>query len=288
MVDPDLSETARRLLEETERQPHWYDSVPLSLWRSMVPSPLRCGAAVLVGAGVWWITGEAELGLLDAFHSLVLPVAVGALALHMVLGALETTSHNRTVRVLAEARKRRVQPTELNDDARTLMARAQQAQRTVLTSSVHRSDLIDRQYNELALPQQEWEIAEALREYSRLANAEPEDPRGSEVAALLGIRRKALRTSLDGIARRVLALETYADQVTEADNHYRELQQIQQLANGNDDVLDFIARTARDDLAVAEIEGTTKKAVAIRTAFNCALDSAKEAAVIALPARKTA
>ncbi|MEV8108886.1 hypothetical protein [Streptomyces sp. NPDC088135] len=55
-----------------------------------------------------------------------------------------------------------------------------------------------------------------------------------------------------------------------------------------DDVLDFIARTARDDLAVAEIEGTTKKAVAIRTAFNCALDSAKEAAVIALPARKTA
>ncbi|MFJ5877417.1 hypothetical protein [Streptomyces sp. S1] len=102
---------------------------------------------------------------------------------------------------------------------------------------------------------------------------------------LLATRRRALRTSLDSIARRVTALEQYAAQVTEADDRYRELRQIRQLAAGSDDVLDFLARTVRDDLAAAEIKGMTGEAAA---AFTAALDSAKEAAALALPSAKTA
>ncbi|MFD9634963.1 hypothetical protein ACFWX8_30490, partial [Streptomyces violascens] len=128
-----------------------------------------------------------------------------------------------------------------------------------------------------------------LRTYSHLVKAEPKDPEGSKVVALLDTRRQALKTSLDGIERRVAALEAYADQVAAADDQYRELQQIQQLTNGSDDVLDLLASTARDDLAVAEIEGMTGQAAAVDATFTAALDAAKEAAVVALPtARKTA
>ncbi|MEV4000289.1 hypothetical protein ACFYPK_31760 [Streptomyces halstedii] len=97
-----------------------------------------------------------------------------------------------------------------------------------------------------------------------------------------------MRTSLNGIARRVGALESYAEQVAQADDRYRELQQIQALTDGSSDVLDFLARTARDDLAVAEIEGLTGEAAAVAAFFTTALESAKEAAVIALPTRTTA
>ncbi|MEV7296864.1 hypothetical protein AB0N79_35400 [Streptomyces microflavus] len=158
----------------------------------------------------------------------------------------------------------------------------------LLTSAVHRFDLIDRQRNEVSLPRQEWEIAEALREYTRLVKAEPSNPRSGRVAALLDTRRRALRASLDGIARRVKALEAYAEQVAQADDRYRELQQIQALTDGSGDVLDFLARTVRDDFAVAEIEGMTGEAVAVADAFTMALESAKEAAVIALPTRTIA
>ncbi len=84
-------------------------------------------------------------------------------------------------------------------------------------------------------------------------------------------RRRALRASLDGITRRVSALESYPEQVAQADDRYSELREIQALTDGSDDVLDFLAHAARDDLAVAEIE-----------------DMTGQAAVIALPAPKTA
>lgn len=45
------------------------------------------------------------------------------------------------------------------------------------------------------------------------------------------------------------------------------------------DVLDLLARTAADDLAVAEIEGMTGQAAAVADAFAAALNSARAAAV---------
>lgn len=312
VMDPDLAKKDRDLLERAERHPRSYSAGETSVWWATAPRLVRPGAGVAALAGGAWATGETEWytpgahddratmtdlvgrsmqGVFDTLHSaLVYAWPIGAVALGLAAFSFATDAavHNKSARRLAGLRSRCVRPADLNDDARALLARAQQAKKAVRTSAVHRFDLIDRQHNEVSLPRQEWEIAEALREYTRLVKAEPAHPEGGKVTALLDTRRRALRASLDGITRRVNALESYADQVAQADDRYRELQQIQALTDGSDDVLDFLARTAGDDLAVAEIEGMTGKAAAVADAFTVALESAKEAAVIALPARKTA
>ncbi|MCX4657336.1 hypothetical protein OG249_36355 [Streptomyces microflavus] len=309
VMDPGLAGRDRALLERAERHPRSYSGGEMSVWWATAPRLVRPGAVVVGLAGGAWVTGEFEWhdpnahegratapmdgvgpslqGVLDALHSALTyawPLGVGALALLAAAYATDAAARNKAARL----KDRRVRPTELGDDARTLLARAQQAKKAVLTSAVHRFDLIDRQRNEVSLPRQEWEIAEALREYTRLVKAEPANPRSGRVAALLDTRRRALRASLDGIARRVKALEAYAEQVAQADDRYRELQQIQALTDGSGDVLDFLARTVRDDFAVAEIEGMTGEAAAVADAFTMALESAKEAAVIALPTRTIA
>ncbi|MFJ5740120.1 hypothetical protein [Streptomyces microflavus] len=305
VMDPGLAGRDRALLERAERHPRSYSG---GVWWATAPRLVRPGAVVVGLAGGAWVTGEFEWhdpsahegratamdavglslqGVVDALHAALTyawPLGVGAFALLAAAYATDAAARNKAARL----KDRCVRPNELGDDARTLLARAQQAKKAVLTSAVHRFDLIDRQRNEVSLPRQEWEIAEALREYTRLVKAEPSNPRSGRVAALLDTRRRALRASLDGIARRVKALEAYAEQVAQADDRYRELQQIQALTDGSGDVLDFLARTVRDEFAVAEIEGMTGEAAAVADAFTSALESAKEAAVIALPTRTIA
>ncbi|MEV0888854.1 hypothetical protein AB0J03_34265 [Streptomyces microflavus] len=293
VMDPGLAGRDRALLERAERHPRAYSGGEMSVWWATAPHLVRPGAVVVGLAGGAWVTGEMDVAglslqvVVDALHAALTyawPLGVGAFALVAAAYATDAAARNKAARL----KDRCVRPNELGDDARTLLARAQQAKKAVLTSAVHRFDLIDRQRNEVSLPRQEWEIAEALREYTRLVKAEPSNPRGGKVAALLDTRRRALRASLDGIARRVKALEAYAEQVAQADDCYRELQQIQALTDGSGDVLDFLARTVGDDLAIAEIEGMTGEAAAVADAFTTALESAKEAAVIALPTRTIA
>ncbi|MFJ6437851.1 hypothetical protein [Streptomyces sp. NPDC091416] len=308
VADPDLPERSRRLLREAERYPSRYSGGRRSPWWAAAPVIARAGV-VAAGAALLWLAvpadqprkpqadgvpaglsealDEAGRGLFTALHSGIerlWPLAVTALTIIVSLRVMETASYNSAVQELHEARVRYVRPAELTEDARTLLARAQQARRTVLGSSVHRRDLVDRQRNQTALPHQEWEIAEALREYSRLTKAEPDIPRSSQVAEVIDVRRQSLAASFRGIGRRVVALERYADQVRRADDRFQELQQIQQLTESSTDVLELLARTVRDDLAVAEIEGMSVQAAAVAAAFTAALESAKEAAAIALPA----
>ncbi|MFJ8752061.1 hypothetical protein ACIREO_22430 [Streptomyces sp. NPDC102441] len=304
VIDPGLPERAQKLLQEAQRHPFRYTGAERSPLRAAGPQLVRGGVLTVGAALMWWITGRGQTqagevgGASDAFAHGVLelsetlhsgiermwPLVATGVALMVGVTAMAAADRNSTLRALAEARKRYVQPSELAEGARTLLARAQQARKTVFASSVHRCDLIDRQRNEVALPRQEWEIAEALLEYSRLMKAEPDDPRSSKVVAVLQVRRQSLKTSLGGVERRVLALEAYAEEVSGADGRYQELQQIRQITEGSPDVLELLARTARDDLAVAEIEGMNAEAVAVAAAFTAALESAKEAAVIALPA----
>lgn len=306
VADPQLPESARKLLREAEKHPHRYSGRRRSPWRAAVPEAVR-GSVVAAGATLMWrATGadqtqkpddlptaslsdalhEMEGNMLEALHSGIerlWPLAVTGLAVLIAFRVMETVTYNAALRELDESRARYVRPSQLTDQARTLLVRAQQARRTVLGSSVHRCDLIDRQRNEMALPHQEWEIAEALREYSRLMKAEPDKPRGSSVAAVIDARRKSLATSLRGIERRVVALEGYADEVRRADDRFHELKQIQQLTEGSADVLELLARTARHDHAVGEIDGMNAQAATVAATFTAALESAKEAAVIALP-----
>ncbi|MEU8892970.1 hypothetical protein [Streptomyces sp. NPDC048442] len=98
---------------------------------------------------------------------------------------------------------------------------------------------------------------------SRLVGAEPDEPQDPVVADLVARRRTALDKGLQSVTRRIEALEAYADQTSVADAHYREFEQIQQLAEDHDRLLNFLARTASDQLAVAELEGLTEEAATI-------------------------
>lgn len=70
----------------------------------------------------------------------------------------------------------------------------------------------------------------------------------------------------------------YAAQVAEADARYAEVREIEQLDTGSDELL---ARTAVDDLAVAEIDRLTDEA-AVASTFTKALESVEQAAAAAL------
>lgn len=110
----------------------------------------------------------------------------------------------------------------------------------------------------------------------------------STVAELLTTRQRVLKTSRQGIERRVAALEAYAEQIAEADARYAEVREIERLAAGSDEFLALLARTAADDLAVTEIEGLTGEAAVVAATFTKALESAKQAAVSVLPSRGAA
>ncbi|MER5808290.1 hypothetical protein ABT143_08875 [Streptomyces sp. NPDC002033] len=121
--------------------------------------------------------------------------------------------YSRKLRALDAANEHYLQDRDLTKDTRALLIRAQRAQSTIIASQVHRLDLIDRQRNEVVLPVQVWEIASALREYSRLSGSTAADSSSAEVVALQAVRRQALRVSQDGVEQRIVALEEYAAQV---------------------------------------------------------------------------
>ncbi|MET9466563.1 hypothetical protein ABZY44_17500 [Streptomyces sp. NPDC006544] len=261
------------------------------------------GGLVLVAMGPLWVVttpsdvepvpGTVFAGTVHAAATLhwiadLWPYAGAATLLLAGVQAFRSVMYSRKLRALNAAAEHYVQDRDLTKDTRHLLARAQRAQSAILASQVHRLDLIDRQRNEVVLPVQVWEIASALRDYSRLSDNTAGDSSSAEVVALQAARRQALRVSRDGVEQRIAALEEYAAQVREADLRYQELQQIQRLVEGNDEALDLLARTAADALAVAEIEAMAKEAAIVAKTFSTALDRASAAAVIALPTRATA
>lgn len=309
VLDPDaeLSDATRRALQQSLEDPRRY-SGPLvnPLWAA-VPLLARGGAGVAAAAMVWRWTGGVEIAdastdsstlvgaleqqlqkAVDLGHALlsVWPLAAGLVA---VLGAgliADRALYNRQLRRLAAVEKHLVHPKDLTPDARELLARAQRAMTAVLDSKVHREKWLDAQRNEAAFPRQEWTIARDLRDYSRVARKAQRMPQATgnaTVAELLTSRRSVLATSLHGIERRVAALEAYAEQVAEADARYAEVQEIERLAAGSDELLDLLARTTAEDLAVAEIDRLADEAVVVASTFTKALESAKQAAVPVLP-----
>ncbi|WP_067491301.1 hypothetical protein [Actinomadura hibisca] len=159
---------------------------------------------------------------------------------------------------------------------RKLMERTQTAIATVLDSEVNSAGLLDDTANAVALPQQEWEIAQALAELSRvrrqLVDIVRAEQTSVQVQRAMEPQRQALKTSADALARRVEALERYADRTRAADAAYREWRTLQELEELSDDTLDVLSRTARDELAVAEIDG-----LAGRSGLEPLRDSLREA-----------
>ncbi|MEU8893938.1 hypothetical protein [Streptomyces sp. NPDC048442] len=172
---------------------------------------------------------------------------------------------------------------ELTEQAHALNGRVQQAITRIRASQVHQCDLIDRARNDLLLPEAAQDIKDALHAYSRLVREEPDAPQGGVVAELVARRRTTLDQGLQPVTRRIEALEAYAEQTAVADARYREFEQLQQLTDGHDRVLDFLARTTRDELAVTELEGITEEAATIAATLAQALHDAREQAAAALP-----
>jgi hypothetical protein len=171
--------------------------------------------------------------------------------------------------------------------SRVLLRRAQDAVDAVTSAEVYRAGLLDAP----ALAEQEWDIAVALREHARLrvaraelvrADAETPDAEtpepgtpeagtaepGTAAAAVLASQAEAARAADASIADRVAALERYADEVRSADAAYRDWQQAAALAKLNDRHLDMLARTAADELGIAEIEAMSQQARAVRLALR--------------------
>ncbi|MFD0437347.1 hypothetical protein [Streptomyces chartreusis] len=308
VLDPDaeLSETTRKVLWQALEDPRRYVGRPANPLWAAVPVLARGGAAVAVAGVVWWWTGGLEIadsavdssslvGMLDRklqeavdlVHTLlsVWPLAAGVVAVLCAGLIADRALYNGQLRRLAAAQKHLVHPKDLTADAQELLARAQLAMTAVLDSKVHRGKWLDAQRNEAAFPRQEWAIAQDLRDYSRVARKDqrtPQETDNATVAELLASRQRVLATSLHGIERRVAALEAYASQVAEADARYAEVREIERLAAGSDELLDLLARTTVDDLAVAEIDALTDEAAVVASTFTKALESAKQAAAAAL------
>jgi hypothetical protein len=151
--------------------------------------------------------------------------------------------------------------------SRVLLRRAQDAVDAVTSAEVYRAGLLDAP----ELAEQEWDIAVALREHAQLRVARAElapAEVGTAVAAVLASQAEVARAAEASLADRVAALERYADEVRSADAAYQDWQRAAALAKLNDRHLDMLARTAADELGIAEIEAMSQQARAVRLALR--------------------
>jgi hypothetical protein len=159
----------------------------------------------------------------------------------------------------------------LDASAAALLRRAQDAVRAVAAADIFRGGLLDEPSTTAALAAQQSEIADALREQTRLRAerswlAEPSP--GSPAAELLAQHRQAAQAAHRSIAARVVALERYAAEVRQADIDYRDWRQRAAITELTGPHLDMLARTAADEHRIAELTAMTDQARSIRRALR--------------------
>jgi hypothetical protein len=168
-----------------------------------------------------------------------------------------------------------------------LMQRTQAAVGEVLGSRVNEAGLLDEIANRVTLPRQEWEIAQALAEMTRLSREQRRAREGKvtpRIEAVLDSQRDALRVAADSIRERVAALEDYALRTMAADEAYQEWRILQDLADDGDDYRELLARTVRDRLAAGEVGELTGRARQVDEALCESVAEARRAGMVLLPA----
>ncbi|MEV5411061.1 hypothetical protein AB0K60_19745 [Thermopolyspora sp. NPDC052614] len=167
-----------------------------------------------------------------------------------------------------------------------LMERTWAAVAEILDSRVNEAGLLDEIANRVTLPRQEWEIAQALAEMTRLSREQQRARDGAtpRIEAVLVSQRDALRVAADSIAERVAVLEHYALSTMAADEAYQEWRTLQDLADDADDYHDLLARTVRDRLAADEVGGLTDRADHVERALRESVAEARHAGMVLLPA----
>ncbi len=180
-----------------------------------------------------------------------------------------------------------VQYGDLAQKYRSLLWRAAQAVETVLRSEVNAQGLLDDVRNTVTLPAQQWDIAQTLMELDRLtdehAGARADDPR---VAELLAPQKEVLRLATASVTERIVALEKYAEQTKAADEALEQWRTLQRLAANGDAYQELLARTVRDELAVAEIGGLTEQARIVEEALRASVAKARRAGLSLVPDTK--
>jgi hypothetical protein len=190
----------------------------------------------------------------------------------------------RAERELARDPDRVVYPHDLDLAGRVLVARAQNAIDTILSSRVRTEGLLEP--DEPTLRRHEWEVACAAREMTAVrALPGGQDSEGAMTSGVQAAQQRALSVAHDATDKRVSALERLATQVDAADCAHRDWQSAVRLAGLNYRYTDLLARTAADELAVAELDAMTEYAGVTARALRETLREAGLAAEeLALPA----
>ncbi|GAA3940092.1 hypothetical protein GCM10023085_21970 [Actinomadura viridis] len=198
----------------------------------------------------------AQIALLLAGAGEAAAVLAAAGFTGWTVGALRRLREPDAARAARRHHGRYLLPRDFDADAARLLVRTQRAADAVLGSEAHRAGLLDAVRDTVVLPRQEWAIAHALAEHTRLRREHrercPERP-SPRVRGLLEPQRRALDLSVRSVTARVEALEDYARQARDTDDAYREWQSARRVTERNAAYRDLLAETVRDDLAREEI-----------------------------------
>ena len=258
-IDPDLPEAVRKKVAEAVKSHRIPDREIFS------------GSSVVAMASMGMLTGVVSTGT-------VAPLYLAAGAAVGVIGPLLSRREIREIKVNCAARKAYLDKRYRKNaygywkGAEDLVRRADLAMRTVVTSEVHKTDQIDSAHNDLVLPRQIWDLMgdlEALDQHIK------DLPKGSGDA--FTAHGRIIEQIQVNCERRVIALETYASQVVEADARYSEVKALKILESSSSGLLDLLARTSAVDAQIAEINVLTDQASSLVESYRTALAAAREA-----------
>jgi hypothetical protein len=169
---------------------------------------------------------------------------------------------------------------DLDNPARVLLARAQGVRAQVTAAAVAAAGLLDAGAADVLLAEQEWDIACTLYQQARLRALHHHRTSGADQATrqVEAPQLAALEESVAAVTRRVEALEKYSRHIDAADAAYRDWRQSLDLAGRNEDHLELLARTVRDEQGIEEIEGLSEQARLVGRALHASLGDAAHVA----------
>lgn len=306
VLDPDIPEKARAVLAaNTPLLPHPSAPPPRPRFGGRGPGTVALAAfqapiwVYLPVLACWQYGKRAKIAGTVAEALIIAPIAIWGfygLAFNMLWGlplqviafitVLVRSGEPELPKLIRRHKDGYVRPEELNGPAPALLDRAQAAVDAVTRSEVNREGLLDEVRNTVTLPRQLWDIAETLAELSHLHAEQEQKTMGlttPRVVEALRPRRKALNLATESVVKRVEALERYAARTRAADQALLELRALQNLAEGGDAYRDLLARTVRDDLAIAEIDDLTERARRIEEALHDSVQQARKAGLSLVP-----
>ncbi|MEU5994130.1 hypothetical protein ABZ806_34605 [Spirillospora sp. NPDC047418] len=220
----------------------------------LVPLPLLTIAGKWAGFAVGAVLQAGLVAAWFAGHEVFLAVAGTLGILAGVTGFVQLRREN-PYRLARRYHGRYYLADDFDEESLGYIERTRAAIATISDSDIGRAGLLDDVANAVTLPRQEWEIARTCAELTRVKRQiEKVRSKHAGLTEVLEPQRRALEMPAEAIQRRVAALERYADRAKAADAQYLEWEAFKEIEEIEADVRELLARTAQDDLAVAEID----------------------------------